>query len=182
MRTRCALLTLLAMSLLAGCSNDRKYYPSTVSLPLDYEIIDPYSHDVVWAIQVPVQHELMVDMDRADEHELTRITGRPAQTMKWAVYREGKRSEALMEGQIGLPGTPILERLSYRPAPERPDSTVPLIAPSPAYGPAVDDQLRSLHEDVTESATDQDNADEAAQPDSDVSAGPIEELDDVLGQ
>jgi hypothetical protein len=118
-----AAIALLALLSAAGCSQDRKYYASTPLLPLNYELVDTARQEVLWAVQVPVDHELMVDLDRAGEVEWMKVSGQPATSLRWAIYRQGERQTPLQQGELALSGSPVLERLSYRPAPEQPGFT-----------------------------------------------------------
>ena len=132
--TRSPLLSVLSVLLVAacalGCSNDRRYLTSTVNLPLEYELVDAYTQEVMWSLSVPVQHELMVDLDREEETEWASVSNHPATRMKWAVAPIGKRGQPMLEGSMSLPGTPVIERLNYRAAPEFPQDTVELVAPT----------------------------------------------------
>lgn len=143
----------LAAGLLAGCeslpdhtfmSMDRHVYHSTVQLPTNVQIVEPYSGEVLWSMEVPVEHKLVLDFDRKGEAELVSVSQHPATNMKWWLVPQGKGQKE--SGSVALNGTPVSMKVSYRKSPEFPADKTPAafevrgepIKPEPA-APAADE-------------------------------------------
>ena len=114
-----AIAAMLMVIVLGGCSIDRRVFPSSPDLPLNYSLVDTSSGQTIWSMEVPVLHKLVVDLDRDDEVEIARISGRPATSMRWYLYSV-RPVRKIDEGRINLQGMPIVQNISYRPAPELP--------------------------------------------------------------
>ncbi len=137
MKATAAALVIMA-GVLAGCdtlgknihmSLDRHVYESTVQLPTNVAVVEPYSGEVLWSMEVPVEHKLTLDFSRKNEAEPASVSGHPATSMSWKL--SGARKES---GKVSLPGTPVGMKVSYRQAPEFPEgrgpaSTQPRIDP-----------------------------------------------------
>jgi hypothetical protein len=125
------LLPALAGLLMAGCSQDKHVFKSTIHLPVNVEVYDTASDQVLWRKEVPVGLKLVLDFDRPLEFEPMWTNMQPATSMQWRLYRDDetknleerfKWKEAHVEH---FPGTPIMLRVSYRPAPEYPAGYTP---------------------------------------------------------
>jgi hypothetical protein len=125
-------LVLLAVGLIsAGCSQDKHVFKSTIHQPVNVEVYDTASDQVLWRKEVPVGQKLVLDFDRPLEIEPAWTNMQPATSMQWRIYRDDetqnleerfKWKEAHLEH---FPGTPIMLRVSYRPAPEYPPGYTP---------------------------------------------------------
>lgn len=116
-----------------GCSQDKHVFHSTVDLPTTVTLYDHLNNRAIWTKDVPVQHTLRLDLDRAGENELMSVSGRPATSFRWSIYGSDSL-EAIEQERIELPGTPVVLKVSYRPSPEFPDAgkdKVPWIDPGP---------------------------------------------------
>ncbi len=113
------LAVMLLTIALGGCSIDRRVFHSSPDLPLNYTLLDVSSGQTIWSMEVPVLHKLVVDLDRDDEVEIARVSGRPATSMRWYLYSV-RPSRKIDEGKIKLQGMPIVQNISYRPGPELP--------------------------------------------------------------
>jgi hypothetical protein len=120
---------IIAAAAITGCdmlprhlpvSIDRHVYESTVQLPTNVAVVEPYSGEVLWSMEVPVEHKLTLDFNRSGEFEPAVISGHPATSMSWRL--SGPRKES---GSVKLPGTPVGMKVSYRQAPEFPEGRTP---------------------------------------------------------
>lgn len=119
-------------------SGDRHVFYSTVQLPTNVAVVEPYSGDVLWSMEVPVEHKLIVNFERSGELEPVSVSTQPSTAMKWKLF--GANAES---GTVELPGTAVAMRISYRPRPEYPEGKVPEsmrqeiapITPAPAATP-----------------------------------------------
>lgn len=125
-----ALLLLAALGL-GACSQDKHVFKSTIHLPVNVEVYDTASDQVLWRKEVPVGQKLVLDFDRPLEIEPMWANMQPAKLMQWRMYRDDEtlnleeRYKWKEAHVVHLPGTPILLRRSYRPAPEYPPGYTP---------------------------------------------------------
>lgn len=155
--TKSVLLTLICAPLLTGCSQDKIVIDSTVFYPASVAIVDPGRKLTIWQMDVPVDHKLVLDFDRPLELEFLNANMKPATKMSWRLYLSG-RGAPVEKDRIDLPGTPIIVRETYRPAPEYPPhpTAVPTVDAAPAApetGPTPGSQTTPTT-DATSPATD----------------------------
>ena len=143
----CAALALILLSL-GACSQDKHVFVSTMFVPLTLELEDQRTHENIWKKDIPVDYKLVVDFDRPTEFEPIWANMEPATVMHWRLYEVRTDSDSWFadpneEGQLDLPGTPIMMRVSVRPSPEykpgykphrreTPITPAPLTEPPPA--------------------------------------------------
>lgn len=124
-RQAVALLALVASSLvgLSGCasSQDKSEYISTIYRPTTVGILDTVTDELIWKMDVPVEHALEIDMDRVNEVELFKVNqDMPATDMTWELRDRWTRA-LVAEGKFKLPAPHgVMIMLDYRPAPEEP--------------------------------------------------------------
>lgn len=173
-----------------GCSNDRRVFRSTPDLPLNYTLVDTASGQSVWSMEVPVMHKLVVDLDRADEYEIAYISGLPATEMRWYLYQFRPR-KLVDEGAVDLQGMPVVQKISYRPAPELPKEYV---APgmedvgeglfAPGEGPAVEEAAPGLMDEAPAAeegeASEGDESRDAESMDDEAGASESDEADEAV--
>jgi hypothetical protein len=142
---RTALLAAATMALSACASQDRLEIRSTVPLPATVSIEDAYTGQVLWKKEVPVGYTLVADLGREGDFEFFSIDpNRPATAGVWRLYGPQSEFQPVADGRFDLPGTPVLRRITYRPAPEYPPQEMPLAAgplppltvPAPAPAPS----------------------------------------------
>lgn len=150
-RTWVSAISALALAAtLMGCSMDRHVYRSTVDLPTTISIEDPYNNQSLWQMDIPVGLDLTIDFDREGELEVASVSGLPATSMQWKLIDQ--RNKGIDHGAIALPGTPVVIRVTYRPAPEYPQAyTGPRakdveVAQQPAPQPMMVEPLEPLEE------------------------------------
>ena len=135
LKTVTAGLFFVALTGLMGCygadsgfrnswgSEDRYEFESRVELPTTIALVETHSGRVIWQRDIPVEGVAIVDLDRMDEVEWMRVSGRPAHRMTWRIYA-ADRSTPLETGEIKLPGTPVMLKPTYRVGPELPKDYV----------------------------------------------------------
>ena len=134
---------------MTACSQDRDVHYSTVYLPITIEVFDPGTATVIWKMDVPVQHKLIMDFNRTDDIEFAGVDpDKPATSFRWSLIRTrgGKRVD---HGRVQLQGVPVLKRISYRPAPEYPAHYTPPSA-SEAIGVEPEAKPEVKREDTAE--------------------------------
>ena len=112
-------LALTVITTLAGCSQDKHTFESTVYRPTSLALIDTAGETTLWQMDIPVEHKLVVDFDRMPEVEPIWANMRPATKMSWRLYNV-REPRPKQWDSMKLPGTPIKMRVTYRPAPEYP--------------------------------------------------------------
>ena len=156
----------LVFVILAGCSADRSVFESTPFRPARVEVIDTLNRETVWAMDVPVNQKLVIDLERsgADDIEGFSASAQTAETMKWWLYPAGasKRfaegyywGSPLDEGVVEIDRQAIMLRYSIIPRQDDvPTATPPASAP-PAPRPVEPPQQpdnQEVDEEVDESA------------------------------
>lgn len=106
-------------------SQDRYEFESTVSRPLTVVLAEIHGDRPIWSMDIPVDHVLVVDLDRYDEIELVSVSGRPAQRMSWYLYGPD-RGLPVDQGTLELPGVPVILKVEPRVAPEYPLEYAPM--------------------------------------------------------
>lgn len=115
-----------------GVSTDRHEFKSTVQLPLTIKLVEANSGTLRWQKDVPVNHFLVVDLDRNSDLEVARFAQTQAPATKLTYWLFGPDSGTPIEKEeIELPGTVVILKIEYRPAPEYPAG----YTPTPAYVP-----------------------------------------------
>lgn len=109
-------LVALCLGLTACASFDRHKYYSSVDLPRTVRVVDSFTGEPFWEMDIPVHHTLVLDLDRAGEIESLSVSGKPATRLKWSV----KGPRVNKSGSGPLPGTPVYIEQTFRPAPEFP--------------------------------------------------------------
>ena len=139
-----AVSALLTLTLgLGGCSMDKHAYSSTIHLPKTVALRDTVTDETIWKLDIPVQHELLLDFDRSGEIELAKVRAElPADTMTWKL-RTLDSHKKVAKGKVKLPyPNPVSMVVTLRPSPEMPGLTpipgksAPVVA-EPAPAPAV---------------------------------------------
>jgi hypothetical protein len=109
-------LAALCLALTACASFDRHTYYSSVDLPRTVRVVESFTSEPIWEMGVPAHYTLVLDLDRAGEIEIMRVSGKPATSMNWSL----KGPQHNRKGTIPLPGTPVYIEQTFRPAPEFP--------------------------------------------------------------
>jgi len=118
-------------SLNSGCaSQDKSVYTSTIHLPTTVAVKDTVTDELIWKLDVPVEHELVLDYNRANEAELLQVRAElPADRMAWKVRKRDKRT-TVASGDYKLPYPhTVMTVVSYRPGPELPGESPGAIEP-----------------------------------------------------
>lgn len=116
----------LVFVILAGCSADRSVFESTPFRPARVEVIDTLNRETVWAMDVPVHHKLVVDMEHEGSKNLEgfRTSEQAPQYMKWQLYPAKARkrfavgyywASPLEEGVVELNRDAVMLRYSIIP-------------------------------------------------------------------
>lgn len=130
----------LALTLSVGCSRDRHEINSTHHLPATLTLIDTVHDQTVWSMDIPAGQRLVYDFNYDNaQHEALKSPNAPANTMTWWVfpahaqgnYGSYNPAKALDTGVVELPGTPILQRVTYREA-TAPTQPTALVSPEDA--------------------------------------------------
>jgi len=108
----------------AGCSQDKHRFRSTVFHPTTISLRDLVSKKIIWSKEVPVGHDLVMDLDRLGDLAPFRIGTTPAMSMKWWLVKSGSITK-VEKGRDKLPGVPIIIERTHRPAPEYPPGYSP---------------------------------------------------------
>lgn len=155
---RSILLIALAVAALPGCiSKDQHRFRSTIYHPQNVELVDPHSGHPVWKKEVPVGHDLIIDLDRKNQPEddgIMYIKNTPPINVAWEMYRTDEKNvnpkPSRTFGEDPLPGIFLTLRVTLRPAPEYPADFIPFepvdegmygddapapVAPAPATEP-----------------------------------------------
>ncbi|MEM1212626.1 MAG: hypothetical protein AAGI68_10055 [Planctomycetota bacterium] len=112
--------------LLVGCASlDSDTYKSRTDSPKTLEIIDQTTGNVLWGMEIPVEHTLKTDMDRNKGGELFKAGEGPATKFRFKLVND-LNGKVVDEGEIALTGYPV-RRLSIGVMPE-PD--IPVAASS----------------------------------------------------
>lgn len=136
-----SLLLGFVLLLAGGCaSTDRHVFDSTPNRPATVALIDTLDGTVVWQLDVPPQHQLVLDLGRRGEMELTGVSGRPATHADWTLYDVGLADEdnqsagrrTVSSERIDLDGRPVMIDVSYNP---------PAVRDTEAVEEEVDDEL-----------------------------------------
>lgn len=111
-----ALLSLLG---LVGCvSTDRHVYESTEMRPTTVQVIDTVQNQVVWSMDVPVGHQIIIDFHSLDEMAGVTASKDRAEVMTWKLRdvegRKVERREPLESNRVELPDHRVALRVRYR--------------------------------------------------------------------
>lgn len=131
-------LMLLAavLFILPACSSaDEHVFRSTIDVPKTITIYDSMRKTELWSKAIPVEHRLVLDFEREGDVPLMKSSLKPAETMKWSLYATNQ-DDPVEEGVETMPGTPIIMKMTIRPAPEFPAPPAPVIPAEPATKPA----------------------------------------------
>ncbi len=125
----------LALTLSVGCSRDRHEINSTYHLPATLTLVDTVTDQTVWSMDVPAGQRLVYDFDyKNSHHEALKAPNVPASSMRWWTvpshaqgnYGNYNTMKKIDSGVVELPGTPILQKITYREStkPTQPDALV----------------------------------------------------------
>jgi hypothetical protein len=133
-----ALAALAAAAGLSGCSSqDRHEFHSTSLLPTTVSVYDVVHDRTLWSKDIPVQNKLLIDLDRGANNEIFKTDTTPATKMTWWLYPEDKtKDQATASEHVSLPGSQIMLKVAYRPAPEYPPGEGPPQTPPSGTAPA----------------------------------------------
>ncbi len=131
--TTVCIMCAVAVSLSSGCSDDTHEFRSSVDLPTTVALHDAARDRTLWTKDIPVEHRLVLDLDRQGENELAEISMRPGTQAKWELFGPPNMKTPVGSDTIALPGTPVMIKVSYRPSPEFP--------PEPALDEGDDEEL-----------------------------------------
>ena len=121
-------LTLLAATLLVGCaSSDTHTFESTRMRPTNVALIDTTQNSVLWRMEIPVDHELKLDLNKTGpEIESARVSDLPPNMLHWTLYDratpwndpEKLANQPIAQGDLELTGNPVRLQVGYRASAE----------------------------------------------------------------
>ncbi|MFW6059690.1 MAG: hypothetical protein ACODAQ_05880 [Phycisphaeraceae bacterium] len=118
----------VALLCLGGCqtSSDQHVFQSTHLRPANVTVIDAREGRPLWRMEVPVGHELTINLDRRGlEREGTRVSTLPANQLRWALHdierpyneAEHRVGQAIASDTVVLTGHPLRVHVTYRHSP-----------------------------------------------------------------
>jgi len=147
----------LTLSALGCAAKDKHVFVSTVNQPKSLTLLDTYSNEAVWEMDIPVNHKLVLDFEgtasgKSSEGvapswvncKLFRADDLPTDTGR------ARKGSLVSNERVDITGKKILMQVSRRPAPEIPGSID--AAPVPV-------------QETTQSVADEAIAESKAQPD-----------------
>jgi len=174
----------LTLSALGCAAKDKHVFVSTVNQPTSLTLLDTYSNQAAWEMDIPVNHKLVLDFGGSTSGRSS--DGTAPSWVNWKLYRaddlptdtgRARKGKLVSSDRVDLTGKKVLIEVSYRPAPETPGSAdaapVPVqetprsvaaeaIAESKAQ--ADDNEVTQATEEAAEEATEQ-TADEVSEQD-----------------
>ncbi|MEX0654597.1 MAG: hypothetical protein WD534_11560 [Phycisphaeraceae bacterium] len=116
----------LALLMAGGCvSRDRHVFESTPDRPTSVSVIDALDRETLWSMDVPPEHLLIVQFDRSGEVSAASVTGRPATSMDWSLYRVGRHivgedgRRRVSGDSLQLEGRPVRLEVDYQAPAQR---------------------------------------------------------------
>jgi hypothetical protein len=118
---RIALVGFVAFMTLAGCSTkfpygtswDRHNFVSTAHMPLTLTLVDTVTGDTVWALDIPVGKQAVVDFEHDQDWTAAQSPATPASSMRWQIL-DLDSAIANLENEEQLSGNPVLLKVSVR--------------------------------------------------------------------
>ena len=108
-----------------GCASvDQHAFVSTETRPVNVALLATGQDQTLWEMQVPINHRLVVKLNRRDEAELFATSGRPADHMLWSLY-EQDAPRRVANGDVELGGIPTRLYITYR-SPGHPGDPTPI--------------------------------------------------------
>lgn len=96
-----------------GMSLDKHNFVSTPHMPLTLTLVDTYSGDTVWSLDVPVNKMAVVNFDHSDHWTAAQPAALPAKKIKWDIF-EPDRRYGFLKNEQKLSGNPVLLKVSIR--------------------------------------------------------------------
>jgi hypothetical protein len=129
-RTMTYVLALMLTLSTIGCSSkDKHVFLSTVNQPTTLVLIDTYSSEAVWEMDIPVNHKLVLDFDGTATGQTS--DGVSPSWVDWKLYRaddlptdagKARKGKLVRSDRVDLTGKKVLMQTSFRPSPETPGS------------------------------------------------------------
>jgi hypothetical protein len=119
----------LTLSALGCAAKDRHVFVSTVNQPTTIVLVDTYTSEAVWEMDIPVNHKLSLDFDGTTAGQSS--DGVSPRWVIWELYRaddlptdtgKARKGTLIQNDRVDLTGMKILMQTSYRPGPEIPGS------------------------------------------------------------
>lgn len=122
MRWALAVAMVAALLLAGGCnmSRDRQVIRSTPNEPMNVAVIDTDLERPIWAMEVPVGHELRLDFSHGRDRYAMRQADAPPTQMDWQISRVGRffvdrdLVTGPRSGGIDLPEAPVRVEVERR--------------------------------------------------------------------
>lgn len=109
-----------ALLLLGGCAT-KHTFRSTPELPATVLLSETSTDKVLWSMDVPVQHKVVVAFTTEGHDDMFNSGSNPPTHMEWTL--ETLNGDEVSHDSLALPGTNVLLNVQYRPAPEKPGVT-----------------------------------------------------------
>ena len=96
-----------------GQSLDRHNFVSTPLQPVTLTLLDTYTGQTVWTLDVPVNKTAVIDLDHPAHWTADQTPHTPATKIRWGIFDTGTTLGMLKEKQY-LSGNPVLLKWSIR--------------------------------------------------------------------
>ncbi len=156
----------LTLSALGCAAKDKHVFVSTVSQPTSLALLDTYSNETVWELDIPVNHKLVLDFEGTAGGKSSE--GVAPSWVNCKLYRaddlptdtgRARRGSLVSKERIDITGKKVLMQVSHRPAPEIPGSIDAAPVPVQETTQSVADE--AIAESKAQADTDEAIADDA---------------------
>jgi|GEM_PF-6896672 len=143
---------------MTGCTQDQHKFRSSQYEPKTVRIIETSTEDVLWAMDIPVGHDLLLSfIDEGTDHSVFHpyAEGNPDYAeYKLKIWENGRSNDVVEEGRIELTGNHVTMEFDIRPAPEFYKPYEPAASTDDALPtPEADEELVDAVEAEPEAAT-----------------------------
>ncbi len=123
------LALILTLSSLGCAAKDKHVFVSTVNLPTTIVLLDTYTSEAAWEMDIPVNHKLVLDFEGTASGQSA--DGVSPSWVNWKLYRaddlptdtgRARKGKLIDSDRVDLTGMKILMKTSFRPSPEIPGS------------------------------------------------------------
>ncbi len=131
-----AIITLFLTISLTGCNGpgafplgqslDQHHFVSRPHLPMTIELKDTVTGEIVWKLDIPVDKEGIVRLDRERIGGNHFTGGSPATAIQWGIYDIGSGVTDDWQFTQELNGNPVMLNMVIRDAPESPPAETPV--------------------------------------------------------